>query len=186
LIRPTRPADRDAIIGVVREAFSTGGRDGQEEVDIVLNTWLLDAAVSGLDLVAMEDREVVGHVLGAYDHLDERELVGVAPLAVDPRRQGEGIGSALMAEALAARVRASGLPSWPKHFRRAEEIGEPVVVRLGSPEYYSRLGFEPAGPLGIDYPPMGPGNRHFLVRKLASYNPDYRGEFKYCWEAASD
>lgn len=32
----------------------------------VFNTWLLEAAVSGLDLGAMEDGEVVGHVLGVH------------------------------------------------------------------------------------------------------------------------
>src|SRR5271170_5088940 len=94
-IRLTRPADRDAILGVVREAFSDPSRDGQEEVDIVLNTWLLKAAVSGLDLVAVADGQIVGHVLGAYGSLDERRVVGVAPLAVIPHRQSEGIGSGL-------------------------------------------------------------------------------------------
>ncbi len=168
-IRLTRPVDRDAIVDVVREAFSGRSRDGHEEVDIVLNTWLLNAAVSGLDLVAIEDGQVVGHVLGAYGSLDERRVVGVAPLAVVPDRQGEGIGSGLMKELL----------------RQAEEIGEPLLVLLGLPAYYVRFGFETAGPLGIDCPSVGSGNRHFLIRKLATYSPHYLGEFRYCWELAS-
>jgi putative acetyltransferase len=168
-IRLTRPADRDAIVGVVRQAFSSAGRDGKEEVDIVLNTWLLDAAVSGLDLVAIEDGQVVGHVLGAYGTLDERQVVGVAPLAVAPHRHGEGIGSGLMSELL----------------RQAEKIGEPLLVLLGLPAYYGRFGFETAGPVGIGCPSVGSGNPHFLIRKLATYSPDYRGEFRYCWELMS-
>ena len=79
-IRPTRPADRDAILGVVEKALSDPSRDGQEEVDIVLNTWLLKAAVSGLDLVAIADGQIVGHVLGAYVSLDGRSVVAVAPV----------------------------------------------------------------------------------------------------------
>jgi putative acetyltransferase len=118
-IRLTRPADRDAILGVVREAFPDPSRDDQEEVDIVLNTWLVNAAVFGLDLVAIEDGQVVGHVLGAYGSLDERRVVGVAPLAVVLNRHGEGIGSGLMNELL----------------RQAEEIGEPLLVLLGLPTY---------------------------------------------------
>jgi putative acetyltransferase len=169
-IRLTRPADRDAILGVVREAFSDTSRDGQEEVDIVLNTWLLNAAVSGLDLVAIEDGQVVGHVLGAYGSLDERRVVGVAPLAVVPNRQGEGIGSGLMNKLL----------------RGAEEIGEPLLVLLGLPAYYGRFGFEAARQLGIDCPSVGFGNPHFLIRKLATYSPQYRGEFRYCWELTSN
>ncbi len=168
-IRLTRSVDRDAIVGVVRKAFSDPSRDGQEEVDIVLNTWLVNAAVSELDLVAIEDGQVVGHVLGAYGSLDERRVVGVAPLSVVPDRQGEGIGSGLVNELL----------------RQAEEIGEPLVVLLGLPGYYGRFGFETAGPLGIDCPSVGFGNPHLLIRKLATYSPHYRGHFRYCWELAS-
>ncbi len=169
LIRMTRPADRDAILSVVQGAFSSSDHDGREEVDIVLATWLLDAAVPGLDLVAIEKDRVVGHVLGSYGELDDRPVVGIAPLAVAPHRQGEGIGSTLMTEVL----------------RRAEGIGEPFLVLLGLPEYYGRFGFVPAGPLGIDYGPVGSGHPHFLMRKLATYSPDYRGEFRYCWELVS-
>jgi putative acetyltransferase len=168
-IRLTRPAHRDAIVGVVRNAFSDPSRDGQEEVDIVLNTWSLNAAVYGLDLVAIEDGQVVGHVLGAYGSLDERRVVGVAPLAVAPHRQSEGIGSGLVNELL----------------RQAEGIGEPLLLLLGLPSYYGRFGFEAGGPLGIDCPSVGLGNPHFLIRKLATYSADYRGEFRYCWELAS-
>jgi putative acetyltransferase len=165
-IRQTRRTDRDAIVGVVRGAFSGADRNAWEEVDIVLNTWSLKADVLGLDLVAIEDDQVVGHVLGAYGGLDGRRIVGVAPLAVVPHRQGEGIGSLLMNRLL----------------RQAEAIGEPLVVLLGLPGYYSRFGFEPAGPLGIDCPSVGSGNPHFLIRKLERYSPDCRGEFRYCWE----
>jgi putative acetyltransferase len=69
--------------------------------------------------------------------------------------------------------------------RQAEEIGDPLLLLLGVPEYYGRFGFETAGPLGIEYPPVGSANPHFLIRKLATYSPDYRGEFTYCWELAA-
>jgi putative acetyltransferase len=168
-IRPTHTADRDAVQDVVRDAFSTEGRDGREEVDIVRNTWAREAAAPGLDLVAVEAGQVTGHVLGAYGRLDEHVLVGVAPLAVAPHRQCEGIGTALMNEVLC----------------RAEESGEPLVVLLGLPAFYGRFGFEPAGPLGIEYPPAGPGSPHFLLRRFPNYEPVYRGVFRYCWELSS-
>jgi len=65
-----------------------------------LNSWLLNAAVSGLDLVAIDDGQIIGHVLGAYGSLNEHRVVGVAPLAVVPHHQSEGIGSGLMSELL--------------------------------------------------------------------------------------
>jgi putative acetyltransferase len=168
VIRPAVPDDREAILAVVRDAFSNGGRDGREEIDIVRDTWSLDAVPDGFELVAVEGGDVLGHVLGARGDLDGREVVGIAPLAVTPARHGEGIGTALMTELL----------------RRAEDAGLPLVVLLGHPAYYGRFGFEPAGPLGISYLPVGAGNPNFQVRRFAGYDSSYRGEFTYCWEQA--
>jgi len=58
----------------------------------------------------------------------------------------------------------------------------PLLVLLGDPAYYERFGFEPAGPLGLSYPPVGPTNPHFQARKLPGYAEAPRGEFSYCWE----
>jgi putative acetyltransferase len=165
-IRDATVGDRDAILRVVRSAFSRDGRDGQEELDIVVNTWRLQAALDGLELVAVEENSVVGYVLGARGDLGGREVVAVAPLAVSPAHQRRQVGSALMKELI----------------RRAEASAYPLVVLLGNPAYYSRFGFEPSGPLGISYPPVGNDDPHFQVRRLAGYDPSHRGNFRYCWE----
>ena len=73
-----------------------GGSDGQEEVDIVVNTWKLGAAVEGLGLVAVDGDSIVGHVLSARGDLGGREAIAVAPLAVLPSHQERGVGAALM------------------------------------------------------------------------------------------
>jgi putative acetyltransferase len=171
-VRAAQPADRAGILSVVRQAFTGDGRDGQEEVDIVESTWKLAAAPEGLELVADHDGEVIGHALGARGDLAFRTqpsctLVAVAPLGVAPAWQGRGIGQAVMRELLA----------------RAEAQGWPAVVLLGAPAYYGRFGFEASGPLGISYPPVGPDNPHFQVRRLSGFDSSLRGEFTYCWEA---
>jgi putative acetyltransferase len=167
-VRATTPADRESVIALVRAAFSTGGRDGHEEVDIVRETWDRGAAPVGFDLVAVDDDsgEVVGHVLAARGDLAGQPVLGVAPLAVAPGHQRAGTGSALMRELIA----------------RAEAANEPMLVLLGSPDYYSRFGFEASGPLGIHYRPVGTDNPHFQVRRLAAFDPSLRGDFVYCWE----
>lgn len=166
-IRDTAPGDRDAVIALVEAAFSTG-RDGHEEVDIVRATWDRDAARTGFDLVAVDDRsgDVIGHVLAARGDLGGNPILGVAPLAVAPDRQRTGTGSALMNELVA----------------RADAASEPMLVLLGSADYYARFGFEPAGPLGVHYRAVGENNPHFQVRRLAAFDPSVQGDFVYCWE----
>ena len=151
---------------VVRAAFSDDDRDGQEEVDVVTETWAMSAAPDDLELIAIDDDVIVGYVLAGTGDLGGRSAIAVAPLAVTPSRQGDGIGSALMNELL----------------RRAEHAGFPLVAVLGNPAYYRRLGFEASGPLGIWYLPVGRGDPHFQVCRLSRYDPSHRGEFTYCWE----
>jgi len=163
-IRTAVPADRDAIVALVREAFSSDDHDGGEEVDIVVATWERAATPPGFELVAVGDGAVIGHVLAARGDLGGREVVAVAPLAVRPSDQGEGVGGALVTELLA----------------RAEAAELPLIVLLGDPGYYRRFGFEPSGPLGISY--RIDSDPHFMVRRLVRYDPSYRGHFTYCWE----
>jgi putative acetyltransferase len=166
IVREAEQIDRDVILALVREAFTGDGRDGQEEVAIVEATWRLGASPDGLDLVADDGGQVVGHVLGARGDVAGRTLVAVAPLAVAPAWQGQGVGKALMSAVL----------------ERADAQGWPAVVLLGAPAYYGRFGFQPSGPLGISYPPVGPDNPHFQVRQLTNFDPSLGGEFVYCWE----
>ncbi len=166
-IRPAEPTDKQAILDLVRSAFATRGHDGEEEVAIVRKTWEMQAAPAELDLVAVDADRVVGHALGARGRLAGREAIGLAPLAVAPDRQRQGVGTALVNELVA----------------RAEAQHWPLVVLLGSPRYYGRLGFEPAARFGITYAGTPSGHPEaFQVRRLAAYDSSWRGEFRYCWE----
>jgi putative acetyltransferase len=167
-LRTAVPEDGDAIVTLVREAFSSDGRDPQEEVDIVLATWKRGKVPAGFELVALDDGVVVGHLLAARGRLGQQEVVAVAPLAVLPPHQGGGVGRALMTELL----------------HRAEAASLPLLVLLGDAAYYGRFGFELSGPLAITY--RGEVNPHFLARRLSTYDPSYQGDFVYCWEAAGE
>jgi putative acetyltransferase len=157
-VRTARAADRDDVLALVRAAFATGGRDGQEELEFVSATWRLGASPPGLELVADDHGTVVGHVLAAAGDLGGRATIGIAPLAVAPERQRQGIGSALMVELL----------------RRLERDRWPMAVLLGDPGYYSSF--------AISYPPVGVGSPYFMVRRFST--EDLGGEFAYCWESA--
>jgi putative acetyltransferase len=92
------------------------------------------------------------------------EVLTLTPLAVAPAYGRRGIGSALVRAALA----------------EAERRDEPVVVLEGSPDYYGRLGFEPASRHGIsiDLPDWAsPESAQVCV--LSNYDPSLRGRVEY-------
>jgi putative acetyltransferase len=166
-LRPAELSDHDAILAVVGEAFTASDHDGQEEVQIVLDTWRLDAVVPGLELVAVEGGSVIGHALGARGGPGSPGVVAVAPLCVSPNRQGQGVGSALMSDLI----------------DRAEQQRWPAVVLLGEPGFYGRFGFQKAGPFGVVYETVGQDSPFFQIRPLSTYGRSVRGVFRYCWES---
>jgi putative acetyltransferase len=85
-----------------------------------------------------------------------------------PACQRLGVGSALVWDLI----------------ERAEGAAPAMVVVLGNPAYYGRFGFEPAGPLGLWYRPVGRGDPHFQVLRLKNYGTDLTGEYRYSWELA--
>jgi putative acetyltransferase len=159
--------DRVDVLRCVREAFSSEASDGQEEVDIVASVWLLEASIADCDLVAIDRDEVVGYALASGGRLGDHMVPGIAPLAVRPDDQGQGIGTALM-RALIPRL---------------DEQGFPLVVLLGDEGYYGRFGFELASPLGVHYRPGGANNPHFQVLPLTRYDKAFVGEYVYSWES---
>ncbi len=168
-IRPAEAADSAAILTVVDESFSDESRDASEELDIVRQTWARRSGRQRIELVAVVDGAVVGHVLAATGELDGRAVAGVAPLCVLPAHQRGGVGTALMGAL----------------FAEAARRGWPVLLLLGDPAYYGRFGFAPAAALGIHYAPAGRDSPHFLVRHVVGGDAGAtlpRGEYRYCWE----
>jgi len=124
LIRTEIPIDAAGIDRLLREAFK---RD--DEADLVKE--LREDGLLTLGVVATDDEgQVVGYV--AFCPVDikgeDRNWVGLAPLAVDESLRGQGLGEKLIYE---------GLDS-------LNEFSYAAVVVLGDPAYYGRLGFKPA------------------------------------------
>ena len=125
-IRFESPADIDAIRRVNEAAF--GQPDEARIVDA-----LRAAAHPFLSLVADDDGEIVGHIAFSPVDAGGMTILGLAPMAVAPHRQRQGIGTMLVEAGL-------------EECRRA---GFGAVVVLGHPDYYPRFGFEPAAPKGL-------------------------------------
>lgn len=124
-IRGEQPFDYDFIMDVHENAF--GGRD---EAQLVSNLRQADAYEDGMSLVALKDKMIVGHILFSYLRLANLKVAGLAPMAVMPGFQKQGIGSKLIKQGL----------------ENVKELGCQVVFVLGDPDYYRRFGFrrEPA------------------------------------------
>ena len=133
-IRPEEPRDRDAALAVERLAFGS-----DEEVAIVE---AVRDDPGSFALVADDEGDIVGHVQCSRAWIGEESVVALGPVGVVPRRQGQGIGSALIRGAV----------------DRARELGEPAVILLGSQRFYPRFGFEPGSRFGLRNPFTGVRN----------------------------
>jgi putative acetyltransferase len=60
----------------------------------------------------------------------------------------------------------------------AEAMGAPAIVLVGHPSYYPRFGFEPARPLGLEYPHQVRDD-FWMVRRLASWTDELRGRVSF-------
>jgi len=162
--RRARPGEGRAIRRVVLAAFGPGKHVVADLVEALRRS---PAGVDDLSFVAELDGELVGYVLFTRSLLDApRRLVDVlvlSPLGVVPQHQHRGIGSALVRHALAALV--------PRL--------EPLVFLEGSPSYYSRLGFNPAGGLGFRKPSLRIPDAAFQVRMASTYEPWMTGTLVY-------
>jgi putative acetyltransferase len=130
-IRPEQPEDAPAIRTVNDRAFARPNEGAVVEE-------LRRASADLLSLVAVVEGKVVGHVMFSPARLeseDGREVLGMglAPLAVLPERQRQGVGSELVTAGLAI-IRQTPCP---------------FVIVLGHPSYYPRFGFERASKHGI-------------------------------------
>jgi putative acetyltransferase len=162
-VREERESDRRQVRQVVQAAFHA-----QPVVADLVDALRTSAGWRpSLSLVAEEHGAVAGHVLASRGWLDARarlvEVLVLSPLSVTPGRQGQGIGTRLVRQLLAAA--ASGT--------------EPAIFLEGSPGYYRRFGFEAAGAAGFRRPSLRIPESAFQVRTFASYEPWMTGTLVY-------
>ena len=143
-IRPERAEDIPSVRAANEQAFGLPA-----EADIVDRLRLI--CPEALSLVAVDEGQVVGHVFFTPTTVDSEngtiQGMGLAPMAVLPERQRQGIGSSLVRHGIEI----------------LRERGGPFVIVLGHPEYYLRFGFEPASKYGLKCQWEGVPDEAFMI-----------------------
>jgi putative acetyltransferase len=133
VIRTETSGDQEAIRHVHRLAF---GQDAEAQLVDALR----DGGYVRASLVAEKDGQVVGHILFSdlpiVTQAGTVPALALAPLAVLPEWQHQGIGSALVRRGLEV----------------CQEQGHRIVVVLGHPHFYRRLGFSSELAAHLDSP----------------------------------
>ena len=134
-VRSEKPQDLEAIRRVNIAAF---GREG--EADLVDQ---LRGIRSTFSFVAVKSAQIVGHIFFSPVQVVGKcvgnfLILGLAPIAVLPEYQRQGIGAMLIRYGM----------------EECTRLGFKAVVVLGSPAYYPLLGFTPAKEKGLrcEYP----------------------------------
>jgi putative acetyltransferase len=159
IIREEQANDVEQVRFVLQSAFST-------EAESKLVDALRANGKAIISLVAVCAEEILGHILFSPVTTSPPTNaigIGLAPVAVLPNAQSQGIGSQLILTGL----------------KLCQELGFDYCVVLGSPEYYHRFGFESASDYDLENE-YGAGDE-FMVQQftankasgLVQYAPEF-------------
>ena len=164
-IRQENKNDYEEIYDVVKTAFETAEHSDGNEQDLVVALRNSDSFIPELSLVAIKDNKIVGHILFTKIKIGNHEELALAPLAVLPEYQKQGIGSKLIQQG----------------HKIAKELGYHYSIVLGSETYYPKFGYVPAIQYGIKAP-FEVSNENFMAIKLNDTDAEIKGTVQYAKE----
>lgn len=131
VVRQSGPDDLGSIERLYAEAFPN-----EDLLPLIKHLLMQEPDI--LSLVAVTGQALVGHILFTIGSITNNgaKVALLAPLAVTPSRQQQGIGSALIREGL-AQLKSAGIAK---------------VLVLGDPAYYARSGFKAETGVAPPYP----------------------------------
>lgn len=162
IIREEKPQDYPAVDALIRSAFAHAAHSDGPEQDLVAALRDSDAFLPPLSLLAEEAGMVIGYILFTKVNIGDGVALALAPLAVLPAFQMQGVGKALVREG----------------HRCAANLGYGLSVVLGSETYYPQFGYLPAADFGI-VPPFEVDSKNYMVCRLREDAAALRGTVRY-------
>lgn len=129
------PADIEDIRALLDAAFKQ-----KDEGVLVEKLFSSEQFIPELSLLIREEHKLIAYLLFTLLHIDTAQglkpALALAPIAVAPEYQKQGIGAWLIRQGLV----------------KAEKLGYEAVIVLGHAAYYPKFGFKPASHWGITAP----------------------------------
>lgn len=147
-IRKEQPSDFEAIRILNIKAFN---RDNESKLIDRLRRE--KEYLPTLSLVAEYNKSIVGHIMHSSISVGDHSqgLAALAPMAVLPEFQNNGIGSQLVESAM----------------EEAIKEGLSAIIVLGHPNFYPKFGFKKASAYGIICPYEGVPDEAFMVLEFS-------------------
>ena len=164
-IRQETEKDYEEVYKLVKIAFEKAEHSDGNEQDLVVALRNSSNFIPELSLVAIQDNKIVGYILFTKIKIGEYEELALAPLAILPKYQKQGIGKKLI----------------EKGHQIAKQLGFHFSVVLGSESYYPKSGYVPAIQYGIKAPFEVP-NENFMAIKLNDFDKEITGKVEYAKE----
>lgn len=164
LIRTETNKDFEEVFKLNYLAFD----NREDESKLIERIRLSDEFIPELSIVAEMDHEIVGHILLSKAVVEDTEkeytVIVLAPIAVKPNYQKQGVGSLLIEEGI----------------RRCSSLGYSIILLIGHPTYYPRLGFRPARQFGFELKQFEVSDEVFMVYEVEEGKlQEIHGELKY-------
>lgn len=160
IIRDEGSDDFPAVYDINTRAFET-------DAEARLVNTLRRKARPVVSLVALREDTILGHIMFSPVQIDEEaaggRTMGLAPMAVHPDAQRQGIGSRLVQAGLDA----------------CRALRTELVFVLGFPEYYQRFGFKPAADSGFHYPDPRLDDSFLVLELTKGAASGLSGEVRY-------
>ena len=164
-IKQENQKDYEEVYRVVKTAFETAEHSDGNEQDLVVDLRNSDSFIPELSLVAVKEDKIVGYILFTKIKIENHEEIALAPLAVLPEYQKQGIGSMLIEQG----------------HKIAKKLGYHYSIVLGSENYYPKFGYIPAIQYGIQAP-FDVANKNFMAVKLNDTDIEITGVVQYAKE----